>query len=232
MNAVFITVCGAADEKGCRREYNFLMGSIEYHASMGRHIVLDNCPEEHHLVFSRLPSSVTWIYEPIYGHGKEVFRAASALLRLDSLARSMFSPDVIVYTDCDEYWSRDSVSGLWPEAARFLVETPTIHVDIHGQHWSFVREWHRRAWPGKISGIDFPIRRGGSNPNPERHPIAVTKDGLKLKRVAGCFHQHMRCFIGGGGYYADGTVVVNPPPWPEPLRLWKENGEEPLEKFR
>lgn len=228
MDVVFITVCGAADAEGCRREYNFLLGSIRHHDSMGRHIVLDNTPQEYRMRFRGLPSSVLWVYEPEYGHGKEVFREMSALVRADQMAR-VLRPDVIVYTDCDEYWAPESADALWAEGANFLVETPTVHVDIHGNHWTFDREWHRRLWPGKWGGIEFPLHHGEANP--ERHAIAVPSAPLQIKRVPGYYHQHLRCFIAGGGYYADGTILKNPPPWPEPLRLWKEKGIEPLEAY-
>jgi hypothetical protein len=231
-DVVFFTICGGPNREYVEREYNFLFGSMEHHAQMGRHVVLDNSPPEHAIRFQKLPKSVTWVYEPIYGHGKEVLRMISAVRRASSIARAM-NADINVYTDCDEFWSLNSETGLWPTAAECLTEVPTLHVDIKGNHYYFDREWHRRAWSGRKGEVVFPM---SDDPhfvgNREDHPIAFPVGELSLKRVAGHFHHHMKCFIGGGGYYDDGVPIKDPPVWPEPLRLWKEQGIPPMEKFR
>lgn len=229
-SVVFFTICGGASRAYVEKEYNFLLGSIEHHAAMGRHVVLDNSPAEFAIKFPKLPDSVTWIHEPIYGHGKAVLRMKSAVRCASQIARSM-NADVNVYTDCDEFWSENAVEDLWPIAKDLLCEVPTIHVDSQGKHFYFEHEWHRRAWPGKFGEVLFPVPNDPNFVgNPEDHPIANPL-GLEICRVMTLVHHHMKCFIDGGGIWTN-SKEIPAPIWPPKLRLWKDKGIPPLESFR
>ena len=231
ISVVFFTICGGSTREEVEHEYNFLMGSIEFHAAMGRHVVLDNSPQEHAIRFSKLPDSVTWIHEPIYGHGKSTMRMKSAVSRASSIARSM-NADVNVYTDCDEFWSLEAREELWPTASKYLCEVPTIHVDEWGRHLYFEKDWHRRAWPGKFGSVIFPVSRDPNfNGNPEDHPIANPENGLSVRKVRTMSHRHLKCLLKGGGAW-EGCREIKAPPLPPKIAVWKEMGIPPMESFR
>ena len=234
---VFFTICGGANKELVDRQYNHLLGSIEYHAEMGRHIVLDNSPRELHRTFTKLPKSVTWIYEPIYGHGHDKLRQTDLLNRIAWTAYQM-QPDAVVYTDCDEFWGQGLLDLVARDAKDSLINLPTLHVDINGDHYYFPHEYHRRIWDGKREVI-FPYNKakieefqnGVFEGNPQRHSIACPTEGMNHKTVHDMIHHHMKCFIRGGGSWDLGKKIDKNPPWPEPLSLWKYQSIEPLLKF-
>ncbi len=236
MDIVFFTICGGESQEVVDRQYNFLLGSMAHHAQMGRHVVLDNSPESFHKTFTKLPSSVTWIYEPIYGHGNKYLRQMDALNRAHNVAKTM-TPEAIVYTDCDEFWTLGLVDLLKREVKNSLLTIPTIHVDINGEHYFFPHEYHRRAWDGSMD-VTFPYNKADpkefDNPtfegNPQRHAIACPALGMTMKQVDDYVHHHMKCFINGGGSWHLGTKIGKPE-WPEELKLWKEKGILPIAKY-
>ena len=227
---VFFTISGANSKELVDRQYNHLLGSIEHHAQLGRHIVLDNSPRAFRRIFTKLPKSVTWIYEPIYGHGDENFRQTDALNRIAFAAYQM-KPDAVIYTDCDEFWTPNLVDVVEREAKDSLVHLPTIHVDVNGDHYFFPHEYHRRIWEGKREVI-FPYNKAKPSDldndtfqgNPQRHSIACASEGMKTKTVHDICHHHMKCFMIGGGSWHLGKKLEKNPEWPAPLKEWKYSG--------
>lgn len=231
----------------CSQDYDFLFGSIEHHAEMGSHLVLDTSPPEQAIKFSKLPDSVIWLHEPTFGSGWKEFRLRSAVERAMRKARAI-SSDVLVYLDSDEFFTKESSTLLFPWATNAMVEVETIHWKMDGKPYIFgFSEWHRRLWP--TSGdVVIPLNAGwplhpAYNGNPEHHPMPEGRGSLQFIRVYGHFHHHVHYAIGSKSQdeeTAVGTIVgwpdkgreIAPVPWPEKLRLWKETGAPPSESFR
>lgn len=251
----FFTVTRAED-------YDFLLGSIEHHAQMGSHLVLDTSPPEKAIRFRHLPDSVIWLHEPDYFDGWKRFRCRSAVERAAKLAKAFFS-DVVVYTDSDEFWSADSPAKLFPWAEEAMVEVIQLHwrEDLKSRaprrpeepdpppvlkpYRYGHSEWHARLWPGNAR-VEVATNVAWANHvkydgNPERHPVLVPPAGLPLIRVFGEFHHHVHyAFCKKDGNTAaecidgwpNGGQEVGAVPWPDKLRLWKEKGIPPSDSFR
>lgn len=238
--ACFFTVCGGGDD------YEFLLGSIEHHAEMGFHLVLDTTPPEFALQFKRLPETVTWIHEPIFGHGWKEFRLRSAVERAMNLAKNSRA-DILVYLDSDEFFTLDSVERLFPHALDAMVEINCTHWMKDAHPYMFGNsEWHRRLWPAS-SDVTVPLNIGWQshpkyNGNPEHHCVPHPPSELPIVRVPGNFHQHLHYAIGEKAKKVDDTTIliegwpdkgfrVLPAPWPPKLTLWKNRGIKPSESF-
>ena len=232
----FFTVCGGGED------YEFLLGSIEHHAAIGRHIVLDTTPKDRARTFSKLPATVQWIHEPIYGHGRKEFKLRTAVERAAHLAKES-GADVIVYLDSDEFFILDDwVIRL---ATDRLVEVNSLVWKPDGKCYDCGEsEWHVRLWPGKA---DVRIARNEAwlvhpdyNGNPEYHPVVVSK--VPSIRAHGPIHHHLHYAIGEKasdlwtakttipGFF-DGNTEVDPVPWPEPLVRWRDYGILPSQAF-
>lgn len=234
---------------GDSEEYELLLGSIEYHARLGNHFVLDVGPFDRSPLLRRLPPSVRWIQIPFYGSGSwQTFRFATALERARQLALDAF-PDTayLVCTDSDEYWNVDRLLTLFQRQGP--LETPKVFTfeTIHWKDGLPLRfgesEWHTRAWDVR-TGIS--IQR---NPhwmaserydgNPERHPLPIPKvDLVEQIRIPEPCHFHLHYTIGekqGRTRTAEatitgwpnGTPVEGAHPWPEPIRKWVYEGRPP-----
>jgi len=231
----------------CNRDYDFLLGAIEHHAEMGSHLVLDTSPPDRAIKFSKLPDSVIWLHEPVFGHGWKEFKVRSALERAMRKARA-FAADVQVYLDSDEFYVKESVDQLFPWAEKAMVEVMTAHWMKDGKPYVFgASEWHPRLWPTKRNVAISENLAWRSHPkydgNPERHPVPVQPAGLQLIRVYGHFHHHLHYCLGeksGDDESARATidgwpdkgVAVEPVPWPKKLRLWWDEGIKPSESFQ
>src|SRR5204863_9320657 len=97
MNVCFFTVCWYKD-------YEYLLGGVEHHATMGKHLILDTSPPEYAVKFRNLPSSVLWMHEPFYGAGWKNFRLRTALEHAMENARLLES-EILVYLDADEFYT-------------------------------------------------------------------------------------------------------------------------------
>lgn len=231
----------------CAKDYDFLLGSIEHHAEMGSHLVLDTTPPDQAIKFTKLPDNVIWLHEPDFGYGWKTFKVRSAVERAMKKARAL-ATDIQVYLDSDEFYTKESVDGLFPWAEKAMVEIGNVHWKKDGKPYVFgASEWHCKLWPRTS---DVLIARNTAweahpqyNGNPERHPVPQAPPGLPVIRVYGHFRHHLHYCLSGkadedetarttiDGWPDKGTLVA-PVPWPEKLRLWKEQGIRPSESFR
>ena len=240
VSTAFFTVCGGGED------YEFLLGAIEHHAEMGRHLVLDATPAESARSFKRLPASVRWIHEPLYGHGWKEFKQKTALMRAMSLAKE-FGADVLVSLDSDEFYASGSVEGLFPHAIEAMLEVNYSHWMPDGAPYMFGEsEWHRRLWPARSEaaiGLNLAWPKHPSyNGNPEHHALANPAPGMRILRVPGNFRQHLHYALGKkkeddeiakstiSGWPGQGCPVP-PVPWPAKLALWRDRGVPPSEFF-
>lgn len=228
------------------QDYDVLLGAIEHHAKMGKHLVLDTSPLEHAKRFAKLPSSVLWIHAPYYGCGWKDFRLRSAVQHAMESARLLES-DVLVYLDSDEFYSSESVEQLFPWAEKAMVEVQYVHWKRDGKAYTFgASEWHCRLWPAKslvrIVENEAWKLHPKYNGNPEHHPVAVPPIGLPVIRLYGGFRQHLHYAIGPKALdeetavntiegWPDKGLQVESPPLPEKLRAWREDGIKPSEAF-
>jgi len=229
------------------QDYDFLLGSIEHHAEMGLHLVLDTSPLEKAEKFKRLPDSVKWVHEPIYGNGWRKFRMRTAVERAMNLARDL-GTRVLVSLDADEFYSRDSVERLFPHAESDVVSVHCTHWKSDGYPYMFGEsEWHARLWPSwldvKIAlNVDWK-KHPSYNGNPEHHPVPVPPAGYPELRVPGLFHHHLHYALGQKALETDpanDTIAGWPDrgtpvplvPWPIKMQLWKTRGVLPSEYYR
>jgi hypothetical protein len=236
----FFTVCGGGEE------YEFLLGSIEHHATMGRHFVLDTTPAPHARQFVNLPPTVTWIHEPLYGQGWGDFRCRSALARAAGLA-DQCGAQVVVCLDCDEFYSANAHRRVFARAVDAMIEVFTVHYQRDGTAREYgATEWHRRAWPAKRGVAILPnpywIAHADFDGNPERHPLITTPSDLDVIRVRGRFHHHLHYAIGGKAErfgtaasviadWSTGGRAIAPAPWPDKLCAWRDHGTLPSKSF-
>lgn len=238
----FMTICGGGED------YDFLLGSIEHHARMGKHVVLDTTPSERAKRFKGLPSSVTWVHEPIYGSGWKEFRFRSALTRALVLAKEQ-KTDIVVELDCDEYFAEDSPQGLFPHAAHAVVSMETVHWGKALKPLSFGKgEYHARLWPAHLN-VHWPVNDGWIlsphyNGNPDHHAVMMAPPGTKYVSIPGHYHYHLHYFVGSKGDDEETAkqTIHNWPngdparvsPLPMPIWLWKFRGQPPsqMEKFK
>lgn len=234
VDVCFFTVCGGGVE------YEFLLGSILQHASMGRHIVLDVTPAPKRRVFKNLPKSVEWIYEDEYLSGDwKVFRCRQAVLRAMGIAVSR-SPDVVMHLDCDEFLTPQAVTELFPIAVGACVEHRIVN-------WGSDGNPHINAGPMKPGGarriwdarIKVEIPRNGAwpkhphyNGNPDRHPTPVWPAGAKVTKSPSLAHHHLHYAIKEKDLYPFKEWEIGGwADWPEPLDRWKNGGAPPSSDF-
>ena len=133
----FFTVCGGGED------YEYLLGSIEHHATMGHHLVLDTTPTHRARTFKHLPSSVGWIHAPDYGSGWDKFRFVGALREAVRYAIEAFDPAVLVQLDSDDFFSVEA-EPLFIVGCSVVVETQYVHWMKNGEPYLFGEsEWHR-----------------------------------------------------------------------------------------
>jgi len=231
----------------CAPDYEYLLGAIEHHAEIGLHLVLDTTPTEQALKFTKLPDSVIWIHEPVFGSGWANFRLRSATERAMRKAKAL-PVDVLVYLDSDEFFTKDSEDLLFPWGVNAMVETLSLHWRKDEKPWIYGEsEWHRRVWP---RSADVQIAENTAwrehpkyNGNLEHHPVPMPSLSLQLIRVYGHFHHHLHYAIGlkaddeesalstiSG--WPDHGMPAAPVPWPKKLALWRDSGVLPSESFR
>lgn len=227
-------------------DYDYLLGSIEHHAAMGSHLVLDTSPPDRVRKFSKLPDSVIWVHEPFYGCGWKEFRLRSAVERAMRQARHL-SGDILVYLDSDEFYTSDSVEKLFPWAEKAFVEVQYVHWLPDGRPYTFGHsEWHSRLWPRQadiqiahnIAWQSHPAYNG----NPEHHPVPLRSPDLQAIRVYGTFRHHLHYGIGHkmedletaqttiDGWPDQKTEILSPP-LPDRILKWKDEGIKPSESF-
>lgn len=228
------------------QDYDVLLGAIEHHAKMGKHLVLDTSPPEQAKRFTKLPSSVLWMHAPFYGCGWKTFRLRSAVQHAMESAKLLES-DVLVYLDADEFYSNESAEHLFPWAEKAMVEVQYVHWKRDGKAYTFgASEWHCRLWPTKslvrIAENDAWKAHPKYNGNPEHHAVPVAPVGLPVIRVYGGFRQHLHYALGTKALdeetavntidgWPDKGVLVESPSLPEKLLAWKNGGATPLESF-
>lgn len=247
----FFTVCGGGEE------YEFLLGAIEHHARIGRHLVLDvSDVSQEQREFRGLPDSVLWFRdrEGKYMSGDwKTFKFATALEDARKLALTNF-PDThfLVHLDCDEYFDPEILVPLLSRNERPPIETPrtftfpTIHwKDGHALQFG-ASELHMRAWDVRA---DVRVKLNDAwrasekyNGNPEHHPYFYAHAPHSAILVRMPVHYHLHYALGKKKFYTEtaettidgwphGVPVANPCPWPDPLQLWAETGELPSKRF-
>lgn len=243
----FFTVCGGGEE------YDFLLGSIEYHARVGRHVVFDISKDQR--TFRSLPPSVSWVPVPWAGYESgdwRTFRLAKALedARLFALGRF---PDTefLVHLDCDEYYDVEALDQLLDRRHGMSVPQTFVFNTIHWRDGRALRfgpsEWHMRAWDVRadvrvIRNLAWEISPK-YNGNPEHHPLLSPKAALfQETRIDRPVHYHLHYAVGAKRHFTEtaeatidgwpvGMTVDNPCPWPDPIRLWAESGMGPSGSF-
>lgn len=228
------------------KDYDYLLGSIEHHAEMGLHLVLDTSMPKDAIHFSKLPKSVVWVHEPFYGEGWKEFRLRSAVESALSHSRAL-DADVLVYLDSDEFYVRESSEMLFPWAEKALVEVQYVHWLPDGKPYTFgASEWHPRLWP-RNAGVEIATNiawqgHPAYNGNPEHHPVPWPRPGLQMIRVYGAFRHHIHYGIGPKAQdletarttidgWPDNKMPVPAPPLPERLKRWQEEGIRPSAAF-
>ena len=245
----FFTVCGGGEE------YDFLLGSIEHHARIGNHLVLDVSVKQAPINQGKLPPSVHWAYGggAEWGSGSwRTFRMVSALDYARRLAISCF-PDTefLVHLDCDEYYDVDALVQLLDRRHGAIVPQTFVFDTIHWRNGRALRfgpsEWHMRAWDVRA---DVRVIRNLAwevspkyNGNPEHHPLLSPKAALfQETRIDRPVHYHLHYAVGAKKHFTEtaeatidgwpnGATVDAPCPWPEPIRLWAESGVGPSVHF-
>jgi len=241
VSVVFFTVTRS-------RDYDYLLGSIEQHAEMGRHLVLDTTfPPEEAIKFNKLPNTVRWIHEPVYGSGWKEFRLRTAAERARVLAGGM-GADVLVYMDSDDFYTPESKNNLFPHALDAIVEIQYTHWRKDGYPYIFGEsEWHKKLWPSwgdTIIGLNSAWHcHKDYNGNPEHHALAYDPTNIPMIRVLGNFRHHVHYAIGPNADddetarttisgWPDKGFRVPSVPWPPKLALWRDKGIRPSEFFR
>lgn len=235
----FVTVCGGGED------YEFLLGSIEHHARMGRHLVLDTTPPELARTFN-LPDSVIWRHMPNYGAGWKEFRLRTALEDALELAKLNTDAKVLAVLDCDEFYAPECENWVFPLGMDRMVEVKTVTWKPDGKAYDMGEsEWHRRVWPSwmKVAILQNEAWIGHPqyNGNPEHHPIAHP-DG-DIVRAIGNLHHHVHYAIGKkagetetadttiDGWKTGGAVIETEIPWPDRLAHWHVEGVPPSGVF-
>jgi hypothetical protein len=233
IQACFVTVCGGGEE------YEYLLGSIDHHARLGRHLVLDTTPADRARTFRYLPGSVTWVHEPDFGAGWDTFKFVKALNRAAELAEAL-NPDVLIQLDCDDFFTCD-LDSLLPVAKDFVVELQYVHWMPDGKPYIFGEsEWHRRVWPAN-RGVRF-RRNFGVSKNPEVHPELEIPSGMGVVRSDILCRHHAHFAVGEKAAdsriaqqsitgWPHGKMPVPPAAWPDRLMEWRETGKKPSEAF-
>lgn len=237
---VFVSVCGGDEE------YDFVLGAMRHHAKMGPHIVLDTTPPERRRVFSGLPDSVTWVYDPNYGSGWKDFNSRAAVRTVCDLARKS-GAEVVVYTDCDEFWGPDC-RRIFEAARTQMVSVETFHWRKDGNLYGFgPTEIHKRLWPASMD-ISIPVNEWWVNKsphyngNPNRHVLVEPPKGQEVLYVPGLFHHHMHYALGRKSEdentakttivgWPDGGRKMAQVEWPTLLARWRDEGIRPSEAF-
>lgn len=241
-SVVFFTVLGGGEDR------EFLLGSVEHHARLGRHLVLDVDPLAKPI--RGLPKSVMWLHEPIYCSGSwKTFRLASALDRARDLAeRVMLGAEFAVQLDSDEYYDVDRLGGL---LVREVLPKAFVFHTIHWRGGRPLRfgasEWHMRAWDLRATvrferNLAWPAHPK-YNGNPEHHPLAIVKSpDVQIVRPLDPIHYHIHYELGNKRNFTetaettidgwpDGSLVPDACPMPELLERWSKTGALPSDVF-
>jgi hypothetical protein len=236
----FFTVCGGGED------YDFLLGSIDHHARMGSHLVLDTAIHPRSKSFKNLPRSVKWIHAPNYGEGWDKFRFVDALRDAQALTMDIFNPAVLVQLDSDDFYAVEA-EPLFVLGASVVVEMQYVHWMKDGEPYIFGEsEWHRRIWP---AGRGITVERDPGwaqsrvyDGNPDTHPRVMVPDWVPVMRFDGLFRHHVHFALGSkandhriaktsiSGWPHAGRLVDRRP-WPDKLWLWKERGILPSSFF-
>lgn len=241
MKLCFFTVCD-----GSLEDYEFLLGSIEHHAEMGTHLVLDTTPTKKARLFSNLPATVKWVHQPIYGSGWGEFRFVSALKMAMAMAIAEFNPDVLVKLDADDFYLREAV-GVFPQALVSILQFQYVHWMGDGSPYIFgSSEWHSCAWPAG-NGVSFGMdpewpKSPGYNGNPETHPAVVNPGNLPVVKINDLYRHHTHFALGRKPKddsiarasitgWPHGKSLVSMRPWPARLWRWRAAGVLPSENF-
>lgn len=233
----FFTVCGGG------ADYEFLLGSIEHHAQHGNHVVLDTAPMDRARQFNRLPKSVLWVHEPVYGSGWKEFRYVDALNRALGLCEQAFDPKALAQTDSDDFW----IPGVFDEGRRAVVELQYGHWMPDGFPYVFGEsEFHRRLFPAKsgIRYIEDPAWTSSRtyNGNPQTHPKLNLPDGMTVVQLDGLYRHHVHFALSekaSDDEIARGSITGWPhgglrqarAAWPDKLAHWRDLGILPSSTF-
>lgn len=239
-SVVFFTVTRSID-------YDLLLGSIEHHALLGRHVVLDTTmPMDGPRSFKNLPSTVTWIHEPVYGSGWKEFRYVAAAQRALAVALA-FKPDVLGWLDSDEFLAELVLEDVVPQALHAVVDLMVFHWKRDGHAYMYGEsEWHARLWPawaGVTIGknLAWP-QHTDYNGNPEHHAVPYVPPNVPRLRIPGPYRHHVHYAIGPKmedeetaattiSGWASGGHRIPDVEWPAKLALWRSRGIRPSEAF-
>lgn len=225
----FATVCGTLVD------YEFLLGAIREHATMGKHVVLDVTPAAKRKQFKNLPPSVVWVNDDSYQSDTKMFKFHSALLKVNEIARTM-GTEIIVNMDSDEFFEPAATSKLFPLAFESALEHLIVTWGCDNQPHVRWDAWLRRIWPTKMI-VDIPRNVGWTkhpeyNGNPEMHPIPMWPPGARMTRTKELAHHHIHWTIHHKGHHPFSEwPVAGWCEWPPLLKLWKEKDIAPSLAF-
>lgn len=229
------------------RDYDYVLGSIEHHARMGQHVVLDTTlPGDGPKTFRGLPPSVTWFHEPLYGNGWKEFRFVAASQRALDVATNL-KTDILVWLDSDDFFTDSFLSDVVPHAMYAAVEIMCVHWKKDGHPYIFGEsEWHTKAWPRWMNlrvglNLAWPQHKD-YNGNPEHHALLhIAPSAPRMRVLSPCRH-HVHYAIGPNkddeetakttvdGWERGGKRIPDVE-WPAKLALWKFKNIRPSESF-
>jgi len=225
----FATVCGTPVD------YEFLLGAIREHSTMGCHVVLDVTPALHRKQFKRIPSSVMWVAEDGYLSNTRMFKFHSALLRVNEIARAT-GAEVIVNLDSDEFFAPQATEKLFPLARNSAVEHLIVTWGCDNQPHARWDAWLRRIWPSKMN-VRIPRNEAWTqhpeyDGNPELHPIPMWPPNARVTKTQELVHHHLHWTIHHKGHHPFSEwPVAGWCDWPPLLKRWKEKDIPPSLEF-
>lgn len=234
----FFTVTGGGED------YEFLLGSLEHHAALGHHVVLDTTEPPCARAFRNLPKTVHWVHDPSYGAGWKEFRFRAALKRALEIARAQ-GCDVVAQLDSDEYYAPDIMERVVPTASEFMVSLETVHWTPFGPRSFGPSELHARLWPSRMD-VSWPVNTAWVasphyNGNPDHHAVVQPPPGARRFTFEGHYHYHLHYLVGQKAQDTE-TARTTIQGWPDgdparvvalptPIRRWLSRGILPSLRY-
>lgn len=228
---VVATVIGGGPE-----EYDFLLGSIDYHRQLaGTVLIWETGPEPSTRPW---PEGVVAVHRPIYGAGPAAFDYGRALDDATAYAVENTPAATLARVDADEYLPANIELAVKAARAGRAARIEMVH---HlNPYWAAHVPGQSRAvvWPLRGQG-GAPLMRhipSGIPPSGAFHPMPVGPRELYFGAVR---LQHLRFAIGRkaaerptywiNGGWSRARIEEVRDPWPAPFMRWREESRKPTE---